>query len=330
MKNLKKNLAFICSLALVFTLFSGCGGSSSIADNINADVAGNNGGYELPEDILDNDSSLPKENNTKNQNEKLVYRCQVSIETTNYPETIKVIKEQINKFDGILEYEKETDNAYHWYYSDYEKTNGTLFNQLRIRIPTNKYEEFLTSVEGQGKVTGKEINVENISKQYFETEAVIESLEIQEDRLLSMMDKAETIQDMVTIEQRLTDVQMQLNKYNTLLSTMDTDVQYSTITLEVTEVMEYSPAINPHKTNKFVDRLKNTIIDSWSSLWALLEGLLFLIIRFIPFGLVFALIAVPIILIVSKHKKNKSPKVPTAIKPMNNEPKKPINDSNNK
>ena len=71
---------------------------------------------------------------------------------------------------------------------------------------------------------------------YNDQSILIESLEKQETRLLEMMDKAETIEDMITIESRLSEVQTQLNQARNTLAGYDTDIDYSTINVQIEEV----------------------------------------------------------------------------------------------
>lgn len=108
---------------------------------------------------------------------------------------------------------------------------------------------------------------------------------------------------MITVEARLTEVQTELNKQKTLLSSMDMDVDYSTINLNIEEVLEYSQSQPGQKTNKFIDRLKNTIVDSWESFVNTLEELLFLIIRLIPVAILGLIIIIPIFKILKKKGK---------------------------
>lgn len=118
-----------------------------------------------------------------------------------------------------------------------------------------------------------------------------------------MLKSADKIEDMITVEARLAEVQTELNKQKTLLSSMDMDVDYSTINLNIEEVLEYSQSQPGQKTNKFIDRLKNTIVDSWESFVNTLEELLFLIIRLIPVAILGLIIIIPIFKILKKKGK---------------------------
>ena len=314
----------IISILVISFILSGCGSNnvSKYAEAIDMSYAQDSVGTEYY-DAEYNEEITPEYNTdeqTKQESqiqyqEKLVYTCNIDLETLNYLDTVNSIKEKIKQYEGIIESESEIDNDYDWYYSDYQKTSGTLNNYITIRIPSESYYEFLSSLDGEGKIVSKSSNVENISKQYYDTENIIKSLKIQEERLLEMMEQCSTIEEMITVESRLTEVQTQINSYNNDLSYMDTNVNYSTININIKEVVEYDEMLAPKKTNTFIDRLINTIKDSCLSFLEILEWLLFFIIRMIPLLIIF--IPIGILLrkifkkIINKRKIKKDNKIKT-------------------
>ena len=58
--------------------------------------------------------------------EKLVYTCDMSIETTEYKETAAAIKAKVKEFGGIIESESETDNDNGWYYKNHTRYGATM------------------------------------------------------------------------------------------------------------------------------------------------------------------------------------------------------------
>ena len=95
-----------------------------------------------------------------------------------------------------------------------------------------------------------------------------------------MMEKAETIEDMIIVEERLTEVQTQLNQLKMYKSSMDTDIEYSTIWLTVNEVREYQdsrPDFMHQMQEAFVDGFSNFAYAMGSLLLALTESLPFLV-----------------------------------------------------
>ena len=189
--------------------------------------------------------------------EKLVYNGDLLIETLKYEESAAQLKELISSYNGIIEWQDEYDGNYNWYTGE---SSGTRTMTMTVRIPTEHFDAFMNAGDGVGKVISRSTGVTNISRQYYDTSVQIEALEKQQTRLLEMMDKAETIQDMIAVEQRLTDVQTQLNSLKTHRQSMDTDVMYSTVTVRLNEVKEYV-----HDNESFFERAGNAFISGWKN-----------------------------------------------------------------
>ena len=63
----------------------------------------------------------------------------------------------------------------------------------------------------------------------------------QEARLLEMMEKAETVEDIVILEDRLTELRWRIESLQSTLKNWDRRVSYSSVYLELREVQEYTP-----------------------------------------------------------------------------------------
>ena len=338
-KLLRRKISIILCSFLLFSLLAGCDGKVQDTDKYVDDVIAVEEGSpadekikangkeynvagemaEVPADIQADQPEAQPQKGTEQKpegqdipgekkEEKLVYTCNMEIETTEYKETLSAIEKNIKKYNGIIDYQNEMDDANDWYYSDYRKTTGTMACDMKIRIPSKDYQAFLNSLEGNGKIKSKSMNVENISRSYYDTKAVIEALEIQEQRLLHMMKEAKSIKDMIAVEERLTEVQEELNQNKTALSIMDTDVAYSTVNLNITEVLEYKPAVTGKKTNTFMERLKNVLEDSWHNFLSLLENLLFSLIYFVPFVIVFGPVCLIVCSLYNRYRRKKKEK----------------------
>jgi hypothetical protein len=307
----KVNIKKLLPLIITATLLSGCGStanySQSTADSSSTvtssstyktGIASSSSSYdtdavevaeEADDEALDSTQTQDLDSMTLLE-EKLVYYCNIDIETLDYDTTISSIKDTIKKYNGVIQSENETDSSYNWYYEDYQKTSGTMNDYIEVRVPSANYEAFVNELDGVGKITSKSTSVDNISQKYYDTTTQIEALQIQEKNLLEMLDKCETIDDMITVEERLSEVQYQLNNLQTTKRYMDIDVAYSYVNISVAEVMEYHNTQAPVKKNTFQDRLKNTINSTGKGFLAFLEGLLFLIIRLFPYLIIIAII----------------------------------------
>lgn len=300
-------LSVFAAAAVISGLLAGCGAAGDSVKSMMTESAvpaengaafDNTAAAEVEEIDYESDAmgDVLSDNQTQNLDsmtlleEKLVYHCDLEIETLDYPSTLTSIKDMISRYGGVIQSESESDSGHNWYYEGYRKTSGTMHNYLQVRIPSKDYENFLAELDGTGKIISKSTSVDNISQQYYDTTAQIEALQIQEKNLLTMLEKCETIEDMITVEQRLSEVQYELNNLQTSRRYMDMDVAYSYVNISISEVMEYRRDSEPVRNNTFFDRLGNTIRSTGRGFLSFLEGLLFLIIRLAPYILIIAVI----------------------------------------
>lgn len=220
--------------------------------------------------------------------DKLIYKCNLKIETLSFDETYNQLQSLITKYDGRIQSEDFHDQEAS-YYSEYSSTySGDRYTKgkndvLVIRIPSNKYKEFMQeSGELLGNVISKSQTIDNITQKYYDTTAQVNGLEAQLKRLEEMMASTSDIEAMIKINSEITSVQSQINELKTVIRTMDMDTTYSYVYMTLTEVVEYSEAYTAEKTNTFFDRLKNTCKDTWERFLESCENLLFGLIRLIP------------------------------------------------
>lgn len=232
--------------------------------------------------------------------DKIIYSADINLETLTYDDSVSALEELIAQYEGVTEYKYEYNDNYNWYYDDSSDIDNRTLN-LTVRIPTASYSDFLDALEQVGSELSRTENAENITKSYSDTQASIEMLETEEARLVTLMEQAETVTDLLAIEERLTEVQTSLAQYRASLNDMDTDLAYSTITITLSEVTE----LTEQEAGGIGTRFKEALINSWSNLGNFFINLGIALIYAIPFILV---ILVVILVIWFIHKKRKSTK----------------------
>ena len=217
--------------------------------------------------------------------EKLVYTGRLDIETLDYDETLKNIRAWISQYGVMIENENayDYDNSWRGYSS-----RGTRSLSMTLRVPSDSFYPFINDMQGTGKVTSLSTNIENITKRYSSVSTEIESLEIQQKRLLQMLESAQTVEDMITVERRLSEVESSLKQYRNMLSDMDTDIQYSTVYLNVREVMVYTETNNDLYTGNFGQRFISTLQWTGTFFVWLVQQFILTVIRLIPVAAVAA------------------------------------------
>lgn len=259
-------------------------------------------------------TSEPKQSTGKQsqelKEEKLVYRCNINLETMEYDETYNKLKELIDKFDCRIESEDFRDEAvsYNGYYEYNVSNNGYKSNKtntLTIRVPSKNYQAFVDANGELGNIVSKSSTIENITQQYYDTTAEVDGLRKQLARLQAMMDEAYIVEDMIEINREITNVQGRINSLETNIRTMDMDTAYSYVKLHITEVVEYTEYEPIEKKKTFIDRLKNQVAHTWEETLDSAEELLFWFISIIPTLLI--LIALTIVIRMVLKKKNLHP-----------------------
>ncbi len=204
------------------------GYSFGLAGGTNSAPAG-----EAPPDSAPADTSPTK----ADPGDKIIYSCNAEIETQNFDETIAGLQALLDRYGGFLESSSLRGNNY--------RGDGSRSADYTIRIPREHFEEVTESLSGLGNVPYCSTTAENISANYYDTESRLATYRIEEERLLSMLELAETVEDMITIESRLSEVRYSIESLTSTLLGWDSLINYSTISLSIYEVEEYTPEPEP-------------------------------------------------------------------------------------
>jgi len=260
--------------------FSGAGVKSDSAyydgeANIAYDYSGNSGfkaeaqlpSLEVAESFIAADSkgiTKSKSNSSSNslsqKNVKLIYTANISLQTTEYDETINSIKSLVSEFDGYFEGSNE--------YNGGMFTNNYKNGDYTIRVPQERYSSFVNTVGNSGYVVSLSENVQDIGEQYYETESRIETLKIKQDRLQELLKSASNMSDIITLESELSNVEYELENYTTRLNHYDSLVGYSTVYLHIEEVGAYkdAPVQKESFGTRFVRAIKSGFVNAADNL----------------------------------------------------------------
>lgn len=288
---LKKYVSLFLALMLLVGILTGCGGSSKdmavmeAAAEAPAAMAGGASNGTLTSTVDSGSTTVP-------ENRKWIITVYMSAETENLDAMTAALDERITQLQGYVE--------------DQHIYNGSAYSSRRyrsasltIRIPAEDVDAFTEQVSGIANVVSQEKNLEDVTLSYVDTESRMTALETEEARLLELLAKAETMSDLLEIEERLTDVRYELEKVTSQLRTYDNQINYATIHLDISEVQEYTPVEDP----TLWERITGSFSDSLEDLGESLQDLLVGIIAVSPFLLVYGSLALVIFLTVRKIMK---------------------------
>lgn len=228
--------------------------------------------------------------------EKIIYSCYAEIETLEFEETCDEVTRLIARYGGFLE--SSTVSGHDYYY------DGRRSAEYVIRIPRTHFEEVTGNLSTLGNVPYCSISAENVTASYRDTESRLATYRVEEERLLAMLEKAETVADMLDIESRLSEVRYEIESLTTTILGWDSLINYSTITLYVEEVIEYTDA----PEMGYWERMGKDFMDNLQGVGEFFKDLFRGIISSLPVLVVLGAVAFAVVLILRKCRKRRMAK----------------------
>ena len=236
------------------------------------------------------------------QNQKLIRTVRLNAETEDMDALLSQVEARINELGGYVEAR--------------EVHNGSMYNakryrsaSLTIRIPAAQLDSFVSHVGEVANITNNTETTQDVTLQYVAIESRIRALETEQETLLELMKKADNMSDLLTIESRLTDVRYELENISSQLRVFDNKVNYGTIHLDISEVVEYS---EPEPENGW-QRMAKGFVKSLKGVGNGLKEFFIWLITAVPYLLLIGAIGFGIFLIIfcsvrKKHKKRAAQK----------------------
>lgn len=166
--------------------------------------------------------------------EKIITKVSLEVETRDFDNLVTAIKDDIARLGGYEEKTEISGNGYRY-------QNTSRYAYIVARIPKDRLNEFVETVKENGNVINESSTSENVTLQYVDTESRKRALEIEQERLFELLEKTESLEDIVTLESRLSSIRHELQMYETELRTIDNQVEYCTVTMTIYEVDRITP-----------------------------------------------------------------------------------------
>ena len=316
---MKKNNRIIALLLTGMLLLAGCsgsGGSSSDSASYSGGDAKNSAmedsaAYDYDYDGLESEEYAEDGEGEDQTNElteasglydKLVFHGNVSIDTLDFEKSVADFKALVKEQGGFVETENYSDGEYRDYdYSYVSNSDKNKRYSATVRIPSRKYDTMMDSMGNLGDVRSKTSSTENFSQEYSDLSIKLNILQQTFDRYSALMENATDEDYILELQNRLTELQIQIEQTKSRMNRIDTDVAYSFLDVSFREVYKYEA--HTAEPDSFMTRLKDTIIETWVDFLDFLENLLFLLIRLVPYLIIFGGLALIISLIIKVHRR---------------------------
>ena len=182
---------------------------------------------------------------------KIIKTANMSAETKNFDEFLSIVEGFLSEKGGYIE-NKETNNN-----TDFSGRKC----YLTIRIPETELDGLMKKIGENATVTYENIRANDVTDSYNDNERQIKVLETEQERLLELLKKAESLDDILEIESRLTQIRYELSSYEQQIEEYDDSVSYSTLSLNVSEVERETVAKDDSFFTKVSEGFMTSISD---------------------------------------------------------------------
>ena len=229
---------------------------------------------------------------------KIVKNYYINIEVSNFDDFLENVRKLAEENGGYV----DSFNS-GIYYSDSAKSINLKNGNISIRLPQESCIMVKENISTLGKVKDQSESSEDITSQYVDTQGRLNAKKLEEERLLDILSKCETVEDIIKVEERLGYIRADIEAYTSSINTWDKLVNFSTLNISVTEIGNTElDKISPD----FGQKMKNSFIESFNIVIDSLQNFSIKAVRYsIPTLIIIVIIVVIILIIKGIIKKCK-------------------------
>jgi hypothetical protein len=207
-----------------------------------------------------------------------------SLDNNDVPELLQIVPERKIIKNGFLEI--KSDNIHHskqridsltkkydCYIADegfQESYNMWTYN-FTIRIEADSFDEFMNDLLiGPDVIKNKNINTQDVTEQYYDLTARLETNLAVENRYKELLNKAQNIKDVLEIEKSIAEIRGEIESQQGRLNRMKNQIAFSTLNINLYQdksIKEASVTRDP-----FSKRMAKSIINGWDGFISFLIG----------------------------------------------------------
>jgi hypothetical protein len=137
---------------------------------------------------------------------------------------------------------------------------------LTIRVPSSSYASVMSELRGVAEeVTSETSNASEVTEEYTDLQSRLRTLEANENRYLELLSQAETIDEILTVQDRLNTVVSEIEQVKGRMNLLDDLTDLATITVELNPPL--APAAQPTDGKGWAQ-------EAWDTAWATSEDAL--------------------------------------------------------
>jgi hypothetical protein len=158
-------------------------------------------------------------------NRKLIRNAGVELEVVSFDDAVQKITAFANEERGYVATTSSEKQA-----------NGKLKGKIVVKVLPENLDRFLQKIRALGELKNQTLGTEDVTKAYFDTDARLKNAHVMEQRLIDMLKtKTGKVSDLLQVEKELGRVREEIEKMQGELKYWDSQVQFATVTISLSE-----------------------------------------------------------------------------------------------
>ncbi len=257
-------------IIFTFLLFLSCGKGGSSEQNVNflATTSGVSAPPPAPQARMEEESTVSDyaDSNGAAVERKLIVSVDIRVNSKNVEKSYKSIEAKLKEYNGYFDNVESSKNRYY----------------LTIRIPKENLYAFIDFIEQNEKVENKNINTQDVTETYYDTENRIKNREVLLEKLRNYLREAKNIDEILKVEDRINTLTYEIESMKGNFKNLQSSIDYSRVTLNIS-----NPEAIKSNTNIY-----NKYLNLISFLKEFFSGILFFLVGFTA-------VAIPVVLILA-------------------------------
>lgn len=181
--------------------------------------------------------SAPAQPSPSTVNRKLIRTVSLDVETTDFDNLLSTIQSAVSTGNSYIEQSDISGTSIS------ASPDQHRYAFLIVRIPSAGLNGFLSQMAQQSNIINRSENVQDVTLQYSDIESRKKSLTIEQERLWALLEKADTLEAVIALEERLSEIRYELEGFESQLRIYDNQVDYSTVHIRIQEVGVFTPTV---------------------------------------------------------------------------------------
>jgi len=232
---------------------------------------------------------------------KLIRNMDLTVETDTFDTLLTNLQAKIAELSGYVEQSEISGSSI-----EYGNRPSSRDAAIIARVPSDRLDQFVDVISEQANVTYKSENTSDVTLKYSDLESRKKTLSVEQDRIWALLEKADTLEAVIALEERLSEIRYELESMESKLRLMDNQVEYSTVRLNIREVRTFTPT-EPESTGS---RIKKGFAKNLESIQTLITETFIVILAGSPVWAPIAVVILIVLFVIRRRSKGSGNREP--------------------